>query len=91
MSSGAGLEYTVSPVHTSPKGKWLRSILILVTCIVPAALLAVDPPGANPVHAGAAGELHIDRILRCGPQEVFYCDDFTVVKVRPDPPFLVMP
>ncbi|GJD00060.1 fungal specific transcription factor [Colletotrichum higginsianum] len=51
-----------------------------VRCIVPAALLAVDPPGANPVHAGAAGELHIDRILRCGPQEVFYCDDFTVVK-----------
>ncbi|TQN67512.1 putative transcriptional regulatory protein [Colletotrichum shisoi] len=48
--------------------------------MLPASLLAVDPPGTNPVHAGAVGDLHIGRILRCGPQEVFYCDDFSVVK-----------
>ncbi|KAF4976125.1 hypothetical protein FZEAL_7144 [Fusarium zealandicum] len=53
---------------------------------VSAALLFADSPSYSPSHDGIVGddELYIDRILRCGPQDIILCDESTVVKAPDD-------
>ncbi|WYZ37994.1 hypothetical protein EsH8_II_001500 [Colletotrichum jinshuiense] len=53
---------------------------------VPAALLFADSPSYGPGHDSIAGddELYIDRILRCGPQDIVLCDESTIVKAPND-------
>ncbi|KAF5665039.1 fungal specific transcription factor [Fusarium denticulatum] len=54
--------------------------------LFPAALLFAHSPGPSSDHDGMAknDELYIDRILRCGAQDVVLCGESTVVKAPDD-------